>query len=398
MILVLVRKFGAHRLDDIENSLQTAMERALSVWPRDGVPPKPVAWFIVVAQNMMIDISRKQALVASKEQDVTAALYSATAEDPLWAGPLDDDVLKMMVVCAHPELSARETAVIILRIICGLGVEEISKGLLTTSAAIKKQLTRAKQKIRDLSISFDLPPDDQLDARLERILQCIYLLYNEGYAAYVGDNLIRRDLCVEAERLVDLLLCSSLKDKGRVWALSALLSFQSSRTRARTAPDGSLVRLADQDRSLWDEAKIAAGLAALGNSMCKPQRSRYHLEAAIAACHATARSYADTDWQRISEFYDDLAALFPSPVVELNRSVAVLMTEGPDRAIDLLTPLEQDKKLRDSYLLPALLGDFHRRAGRASEAAAYYKRAVGLSQTGPVQEFLIGQMELCMLS
>ncbi len=397
MILVLARKFGAHRLDDIDNAIQGAMEKALSLWPQKGTPPNPVAWFIVVAQNLMLDMVRKDALVSAKVPDVSAALYPEKSEEPLWAGPLEDDVLKMMVVCAHPELKPRETAVIILRLICNLGVEEISKGLLTTTAAVKKQLTRAKQKIRDLAISFDLPPPDQLDVRLERILQCIYLLYNEGYSAYVGDNLIRRELCVEAERLVELLLKSSLEDKGRIWALSALLSFQSSRIEARTCSNGRLVRLADQDRSRWNQEKIASGLVALGRSMGSTQRSRYHLEAAIAACHATAQSYADTDWSRIREFYEDLAALFPSPVVDLNRSVAILMTDGPDPAIELLSALDDAGKLHGMYLLPALLGDFHRRAGRADQAAVYYRRALGLSQTEPVQHFLLGQMEVCML-
>ncbi len=394
---MLTRKFGAHRLEDIENSLQTAFERALSIWPQQGVPPNPVAWSITVAQNLMIDIGRKQSLVDSKAPDVVDALYPPTAEEPLWAGPLNDDVLKMMLVCAHPSLRPRDAIVITLRIICNLGIEEISKGLLSTPAAVKKRLTRAKQKIRDLRISFDLPPPEQLDQRLDRTLQCIYLLYNEGYSAYIGDNLIRKDLCAEGERLTALLLQSTLEDKGKIWALAALLAFQSSRLEARTDSEGRLIRLADQDRSAWDQEKIAAGLVALGHSMKSADRSRYHLEAAIAACHAVAKTYADTDWHQIREYYDDLAHLFPSPVVDLNRSVAIMMTDGPEAAIEKLDAVDDSGKLADMYLLPALLGDFHRRAGRDEKAAHYYQRALHLAQTEPVQQFLLGQLEVCTL-
>ncbi len=395
MVLVLTRKFGTHRLDDIENALQTASEKALTVWPATGVPLNPVAWFVVVAKNLIIDTVRKASLIESKAPDVIQLYYTSRPEEPLWAGPLEDDVLKMMIVCTHPELNSRESVVIILRLICNLSVAEIAKGLLTTVAAVRKQMTRAKTRIRELAISFDLPPADQLEERLERILVCIYLLYNEGYLAHVGSNLIRRDLCVEAERLIELLLESSLEDKGKVWALAALLAFQSSRADARTTSDGQIICIADQDRSLWDQEKIDAGLIALGKSMQSRKRSRYHLEAAITGCHATAKTYSDTDWARIREYYDDLAEIYPSPVVELNRSVAVMMTDGPEVAIELLHSVEQSGKLNGNYLLPALLGDFCRRAHRREEARAYYKKSLNLTQTEPVHQYLLGQMEMC---
>lgn len=397
MVLVLTRRFGTGRLDAIENALQTAMMRALDTWPVKGVPENPVGWFIKVARNALIDAVRRGTTAGGLQEDVRAALYAQASWEPADAEPLEDDALKMMMVCAHPSLGPRDTVVITLRIICGLTNAEIARGLLAGEEAIKKQLTRTKQKIRDLRIDFELPPADEREERLERILQCLYLLFNEGYAAYSGENLIRQDLCAEAERLADLLLRSSLADKSKVWALAALLAFQASRHRARSDGEGRLVRLSDQDRGLWDRKKIAYGIECLTRSMTGGARSRYHLEAAIAACHAAAPAYEATDWTQIREFYDHLALLAPSPVVELNRSVAVLMTEGPEAAIEILAGLDRAGHLKDMYLLPALLGDYHQRAGRPEAAKAFYERALSLTHSTPVQQFLVGQTEACML-
>ena len=396
-ILTLTRKFGTGRLEEIENALQTAMLRALDRWPAQGVPENPAAWIVRVAQNLLIDGVRRSVTAGHKEDDVRSALYDPGSESPVSLEPLEDEALKMMMVCAHPALGQRDTIVITLRLICGLGASEIARGLLASETAIKKQLTRSKQKIRDLGLDLELPEPGQRDQRLERILQCIYLLFNEGYAAYAGQNLVRRDLCAEAERLIELVLRSNLADKGRVWALAALLSLQASRHKARSDGDGRLIRLSDQDRGLWDRAKIDRGFAFLTRSMTSPTRSRYHLEAAIAACHAAAPSYAETDWTQIREFYDQLIALAPSPVIELNRSVAVLMTEGPDAAIAILAAIDRAGSLKDMYLLPALLGDFHHRAGRTERAKVFYERALSLTHSAPIQRFLIGQTEACML-
>ena len=390
--------FGPRRHDDIENAVQSAAETALSAWHRNGIPDNPIAWFIAVARNRLVDMTRHEAMAIAKAGEAAAALAPDIPDEPTPTGPLEDDVLKMMLVCSHPLLSAKESAVITLRLVCNLGTEEIVKGLLSTTAAIKKTLQRAKQTIRDRDISFELPPPGELDARLDRVLQCLYLLFNEGYAAYVGDSLIRRELCVETERLVSLLLKSSLTDKGRIWALAALFAFQSSRSDARTDSAGRLLRLADQDRSRWDRDKISYGFTALGRSMQSDAPSRYHLEAGIAGYHAAAATYDQTDWHRIRELYDDLAEVVPSPVIELNRSVAILMTEGAEAAIAHLAPIESSGELKDMYLLPALLGDFHRRAGDAAAAKRYYTKAFSLSATKPVQDHLLGQIEECAVS
>ena len=397
IILTLTRRFGTQRLDEIENAAQTALLRALDSWSTKGVPDNPAAWIIAVAQNAVLDSLRREQLLSRKQEHVKQAYYEEQRPEPVWTEPLEDDVLKMMMVCAHPSMSQRETLVITLRIICGLGIAEISKGLLSTEAATKKLLTRTKSKIRDQRIPLELPPEREQEKRLDRILQCIYLLCNEGYSAYVGDNLIRRELFSEAERLCDLLLTSKLGDKGAVWALAALLAFQASRLAARVDDEGGLILLAHQDRTRWNGKKIAYGFACLEQSMASEHRSRYHLEAAIAGCHAAAPSYEATDWRQIREFYDELMLLMPSPVVELNRSVAVLMTDGPKPAIAILQAVDEAGELRGMYLLPALLGDFHRRAGQISAARSYYQRALDLVQTTPVRQFLIGQIETCLL-
>lgn len=395
MILVLVRRFGYARLDEIEDALHLATTKALSHWPQNGMPPNPVAWLITVARNDIIDATRKEATAARKSADVVQLLYEPPEPDSLWVGPLDDDVLKMMIACTDPAIGQRDSATVILRLVCNLSVEEIARGMLISVAAARKQLTRAKERIRRSNIPLDLPPPDQIEARIDRVLASIYMLYNEGYLALQGSNLVRREFCNEAERLVGFLLRASLEDKGKIWALSSLLSFQSSRISARINAEGRALNLAEQDRNLWDQAKIDAGLIALGKSMTGASRSRYHLEAAIAACHATARSYEATDWTRIAEYYDDLAALFPSPVVDLNRAVAIRMTRGAEEAIGLLERLETEGQLKDSYLLPSLLADFHLSLGRNEIARQYYEAALGLALTDPVENFLMGQIEAC---
>ena len=403
VVLVLTRRFGTGALHDIESAVQTAMVKALEAWPQDGLPVNPGGWILTVARNSLIDRVRHGALTRDKRPQVEAALY-ATGEDhrsndgPLWAGPMEDEVLKMILVCCHPRLGARESAAITLRLVCGLGVPEIARSLLTSDTALTKLLSRAKARIRERPIPFDLPAEGELTARLDRALQVLYLLFNEGYAAQVGELATRGELCREAQRLVGLLLESRMAEQSRVWALAALMAFQGARLPARVGADGQLLRLAEQDRGLWDQDGLALGFTFLERSMRGNERSRYHLEAAIAACHAVAPSYEATDWPAILGFYDDLMALAPSPVVALNRAVAVLMVEGPAPAIAILEELEAAGGLARNHLLPALLGDFHRRAGQAERAADYYRRALALTGNAPQRQFLETQMAGCSIA
>ncbi len=397
IIVVLTRRFGPQHLDDIENAVQTAMVRALDSWPLAGIPDNPGGWIFTVAKNHMLDRLRKAKLAAESVPAVTDRLYPDESDSPEWAGPLEDDTLRMILVCCHPRLTARESIAITLRLICGLGTHDVAGGLLIGDAAARKLLYRTKEKIRRSRFSFELPEPDEQAARLDRVLQIVYLLFNEGYAARTGDDLTRNDLCAEAQRLADLLLRSQMAQEGRVWALAALMAFQASRLPARVDAEGRLLRLQEQDRSRWDHRQIALGFRFLDQSMTGEARSRYHIEAAIAACHAAASTYDDTDWRRIRGFYDDLMTVAPSPVVELNRSVAVMMTEGPAAGLNVLQTLEDAPALRDSYLLPALQGDFEARAGRPDVAAAYYRTALDKSENSPVRAFLADQISACSI-
>ncbi len=397
IIVVLTRRFGPHHLDDIENAVQTAMVRALDTWPLAGIPENPGGWIFTVAKNQMLDRFRKAKLAADSVPALTDMLYSSAGDPPDWAGPLEDDTLRMILVCCHPRLTARESIAITLRLICGLGTHDIAGALMIGDAAARKLLYRTKEKIRERRFPFELPETDEQAARLDRVLQIVYLLFNEGYAARTGDDLTRSDLCAEAQRLTDLLLRSQMAQEGRVWALAALMAFQASRLPARVDGEGRLLRLQEQDRSRWDRRQIALGFDLLDQSMASSARSRYHLEAAIAACHAAAETYDDTDWRRIRDFYDDLMTVAPSPVVELNRSVAVMMTEGPSAGLNVLRSLEDAPALKDSYLLPALQGDFEVRAGRPDLAARHYRAALDKSENSPVRAFLADQISACSI-
>lgn len=392
-IVVLTRRFGPQHLDEIENAVQTAMLRALDSWRSGGQPRNPGGWIVTVAKNELIDRFRHRALVARRSDDVSELFPTIEPEPQLWSGPLEDEVLKMIFVCCHPALSARGSIAVTLRLICGLGVREIAKALLTTEDAAKKLLVRTKSKIRERGLPFEIPDHSEIESRRERALHVIYLLFNEGYAAHTGEELIRAELCQEARRLVDLLLRSRIGQDGPVWGLAALIALQSSRLPARVDSSGRLLRLEEQDRGRWDRVLIEEGFAFLERSMAGAETSKYHLEAAIAACHAIAPSYEATDWLRIREFYDDLAALAPSPVVELNRSVAVMMTEGPRAGIALLERIQAEGSLANSHLLPALLADFHLRAQHDGQATRYFERALTLTENLPAKRFLQDQIE-----
>ena len=395
MVIGLTRRFGPSYLDLIENSVQDAMLRAMETWPGRGVPEEPTAWIRRVAQNLMIDRLRRDTAFRRKQDAIEASLY----ENQVPAGPIsepqDDDVLRMMLVCCHPHLTPRARVALVLRHICGFGVGQIARALLSTEAGIRKSLTRAKQAIRDEGLRFDWPEDAALEAGLESVLDSLYLLFNEGYLAHDGDDLVRRELCGEAIRVVDLILACRLEEPGRVRALAALLHLQASRLAARSDASGRLLTLAEQNRGLWDQALIKRGIHLLGLSMTGARPTAYHLQAAIAACHALAPSYQETDWPRILSLYDDLLRALPSPIVALNRAVAVTMTEGPSAGLAVLDRLEGQRALRGNHLLPALKADFLRRAGRIEAAAPCYAEALKLATNRRERRFLRERLSAC---
>lgn len=394
----LTRRFSPAYLDLIENCVQDAMIKAAETWPIEGEPDNPGAWLRRVAHNQVIDALRRDTSFEGKSDAIRRHYYDRadeTLETAELGGPLDDDVLKMMLVCCHPDLGERAQISLILRNICGFGTGEIARALHMTDAAVNKTLTRARQTIRDKGLQFELPDGEDLSGRLEGVNAAVYLLFNEGYLAHQGDDLVRAELCREAIRVVELILESHPRDPGKIHALAALMYLQASRLESRTDADGRLLTIAEQDRSLWDRRLIRLGIGHLDASMRSTDRSPYHLQAAIAACHALAPTFDDTDWPRILELYDHLMEIDASATVALNRSVAVMMTRGADEAIAVLAALEAEGKLRDDHLLPALLADYHRRAGREREAEKFYREALSLAQSRPEREFLRHRIDEC---
>ena len=398
LVGALTRRFSPAYLDLIENCVQDAMIKAAETWPTNGRPDNPAAWLRRVAHNLVIDALRRDTSFEGKS-DAIRAHYYAGADDTLdsaeLGGPLDDDVLKMMLICCHVDLSERAQISLILRNICGFGIGEIARALHMGETAVTKTLTRARQTIRENGLQFAVPDGESLGLRLEAVNAAVYLLFNEGYLAHRGDRLVRAELCREAVRVVELILASRPEEPGKIHALAALMYLQASRLSARTDADGNLLTIAEQDRSHWDRRLIRIGIGHLDASLHSVDRSPYHFQAAIAACHALAPTFEDTDWHRILELYDYLLTVDPSPTVALNRSVAVMMIDGPEAAIALLTVLEKDGALRDDHLLPALLADFNRRAGNEHTAEVHYQRALELAQSVPEKRFLRRRIAEC---
>lgn len=377
VVASLVREFGAAHWQDAENACQSALLKALDHWSVDGAPSNAQAWVYRVARNSLLDELRRHATSSRYAQEVTHALYDQSQACPsvAYSEPLEDDVLKMMFTCCHPSIKPRDSVILMLRTLSGFSYEEIGQALLMSYEASKKAMTRCRQTIIESGLTFELPANEALEPRLGAVLKVIYLLFNEGYMASQGDELIRRELCQEADRLLDLLRSSSLAGDTRIWALSALVNLQSSRVAARIGSDGQPVRLADQDRRLWNPTLINSGFSYLDRSAQGLQISPYHLEAAIAACHIRATTYGQTDWPLIIQYYDHLLALNDSPVVRLNRAAAWMEAYGAQAALPLLQELQQDKTLKDSYWLAAVLAACFERLGEQESASHWYEQA-----------------------
>ncbi len=390
----LTREYGPARLDIIEDAIQEAMLKSLEVWSVGAIPANPGGWLFVTARRRVIDKLRASHRLSVRE---SAAAESVLDANPPTFNPLDDDVMKMIFICCHPELSWKTQVSLMLKNLCALGNAEIAAVLLSTPEAVKKTLTRAKRRIRELRLQFELPDDTSVDERLDAVLRCLYMMFNEGYLSYGSEQLTQRSLCHKAVQLVCLLARSSgLSEPGKVCALASLLSLQASRLPARTEPEGGLIRLHEQDRSLWDKKLIAQGMGYLELSTQSNERTTYHLQAAIAACHATSASYEDTDWIAILGYYDELLEKTASPIVALNRTVAVAMTEGYAPALGALKKLEAAGALRSYYLLPALKAEYQRKLGAAENAVADYRSALRLVGDAASRRFLQDRLAECI--
>jgi RNA polymerase sigma-70 factor (ECF subfamily) len=376
-----------------------ALVAALEQWPQSGVPDNPGAWLMATAKHRAIDLIRRQATL---ERKVERLRRMEEREQQLAQADLDadldrsvnDDLLALVFVSCHPVLSTEARVALTLRLIGALTTEEIARAFLVPTATVAQRVVRAKRTLAAARVPIELPPRDELPDRRASVLEVIYLVFNEGYSATAGEDWVRPALCEDALRL-GRIVAGLMPDQPEVHGLVALMEIQASRLHARVGPDGEPVLLADQDRSRWDRVLIRHGLAALDHafSLGRPLGS-YSLQAAIAACHARAPSAADTDWERIAALYDALAQLSPSPVVELNRAVAVSMAFGPEAGLDLVDSLVASGQLDGYHLLPSVRADLLLRLGRADEARAELGRAAALTQNERERQLLLARAQI----
>ena len=380
-------------IDLAEEIVQEAFEQALDRWPVTGTPDRPGGWLLTTARRRAIDRLRRTRRAGAKAE---ALAYEATlgADDgsPDVSDPetITDDRLRLIFTCCHPGLPADSRVALTLRLVGGLSTIEIAHAFLVPEPTIAQRLVRAKRTIRDRALPYEVPEGAELSERLPAVLAVVYLVFNEGYAAHSGDALVRQDLCAEAVRLGHM-LAELMPGEPEVVGLLALMELQTSRIATRADADGNLVLLADQDRSRWDRERIASGLDLLGRAGPIAGAGPYQLQAAIAACHARAASWEATDWEAIVTHYRALAEIAPSPVVELNRAVAIGLARGPAAGLAALDGIDA-AALRGYHLLPAARADFLRRLGRAAEAAAEYRRALELTDNAREQSFYASRL------
>jgi RNA polymerase sigma-70 factor (ECF subfamily) len=390
LIAILTRTLGPENLGLAEDVAQEALIKALEVWPYHGIPDNPIAWLAQVAKNRALNVLKRERLFTTKTQQVVDALERETSpqgELAVDAADAMDDVVRLMFVACHPALSAESRVALTLKTVAGLSVDQVASALLARRPAVEQRLVRAKKQIRDLGLTFDPPTAGELPARLESVLQVLYLLFNEGYSAHDGDHLIRGELCDEAIRLCKLIIGGRVGDQPQVHSLLALMLLQSARLPARTDAGGELLLLEHQDRSRWNKAKIAEGFRHLERGARGDQATTYHLEAGIAACHA-ATSYEDTDWLYILELYDQLLAINPSTVVALNRAVAISQCHGPAAALAALETVRTDAAMQRYYLLWAVLAKLYVGLGDATHAETCYREALGCACSTPERRLL----------
>lgn len=370
-----------------EEIAQDALVAALEQWPRAGVPDRPGAWLMTTAKHRAIDLVRRKETYARKLAEVGRSLEDVPPPaEPADPEDIDDDLLRLIFTSCHPVLATEARIALTLRLMGGLTTQEIARAFLTSEATVAQRIVRAKRALAKAGVPFEVPYGADREARLSSVLEVIYLVFNEGYSATAGDDLVRPALCEDALRLARV-LAALMPEEPEVHGLAALLEFQASRIATRTGPDGEPVLLADQNRSRWNRMLIHRGARALGRAGNGP----YSVQAAIAGCHAGAVRYEDTDWPRIAALYGRLVQLIPSPVVELNRAVAVSMADGPAAALPLVDALAREPALRAYHLLPSVRGDLLERLGRSEEARAEFERAASLTRNAQERTLLLGR-------
>ncbi len=390
ILATLIRLLGS--FDLAEEVMQEAFTTALEQWPERGIPDNPRAWLISTAHHKGVDVLRRRTRFDSKREELQKLAeleqeLSEAEQDMLRQGEVSDDRLRLVFTCCHPALVLEAQVALTLRTLCGLTTEEIAHAFLVPLPTMAQRLVRAKQKIRDAQIPYQVPPLQELAERLEAVMLVVYLVFNEGYSASSGDSAIRRELCAEAIRL-GRLICELLPGQHESRALLALMLLHDSRRAARVDGDGEVVLLEEQNRSLWNQEEIREGLGLVESALRSGAAGAYALQAAIAAIHAQTRRADETNWKQIVLLYEALLRVQPSPVVELNHAAAVAMADGPAAGLRLLDTLDKKAELRDYYLLPAARGDLLRRLQQWSEAALAYRRALALTSNEATRSFL----------
>jgi len=384
VLATLVRLLGD--LDLAEESMHEAFAAALESWPRTGIPDQPRPWLISTARFKAIDAMRRRARFDRAQGDLLAHMESCVNDPPSRDEEIDDDRLRLIFTCCHPALPPEGQVALTLREICGLTTEEIARAFLVTPATLAQRIVRAKAKIREASIPYEVPAPQELQERLDAVLQVIYLVFNEGYSAAAGAEVTRAELTGEAIRLGRLL--AELQPEPEVVGLLSLMLLQESRRAARTSQAGELILLENQDRSLWNRGQIAEGVALVEKALKSRRFGSYTLQAAIAAVHAEAESAARTDWRQIVALYNQLVRIQPSPVVELNRAVAIAMRDGPEAGLAQIDSVMVHGELAEYYLAHSARADMYRRLGRTAEARSSYEKALALTRQEPERQFL----------
>ena len=400
LVSILTGIFGIERLQLAEDVVQESLVRALQTWPYYGVPKNPAAWLMQTARNLALDVIRREKNFREKEPEVITHIeqrFGGADEEssPMFEDEIKDGRLRLMFACCHPDIPPEAQTALALKTLCGFSPAEIAKAFLTTEAAVAKRLTRARQRIQEAGIPFEIPSGAELSTRLDGVFQIIYLLFSEGYKASSGESLIRADLCYEAIRLGALLTEHPKTTQPRAHALLALMLLDAARLSSRTDTAGNILRLQEQDRSTWDRKLIGLGIYHLRESATGGELTEYHLQAGIASCHCSAADYASTDWRAILAHYDQWLKMSDSPIVALNRAVAVAQVQGPAAGVRALANIPGRRQLDDYYLTHAVLGDFDAQLRSFRTAAAHFRRALALTEVSSERTFLEKRLREC---
>jgi RNA polymerase sigma factor (sigma-70 family) len=393
LVSVLTGVFGIDHLQLAEDVVQEALVRAFRTWPYYGVPKNPAAWITQTAKNLAYDLLRREKLFREKQTEIADSVQrwsgdSVGDDSPSFETEIKDDRLRLIFACCHPLIAHEAQIALALKTLCGFSAAEIAKAFLTTEAAIAKRLTRTRQKIRELHIPFEIPSGEEFSVRLNGVLQTLYLLFNEGYKASSGERLVREDLCYEAIRLTTLLAEHPLANQPRTHALVALMLLNAARLPERVDPNGNILRLMEQERSQWSRPMIERGILHLAQAAAGEELSEYHIQAGIAACHCLAADYPSTDWSRILSLYDQWTKMSNSPVIALNRAVAVANLNGPAAGIKAVEAIQNRSELDSYYLLYAVLGEFEAQLHHVEAASAHFLKASRLTDVKSERAFL----------